>query len=478
MSVPTNNSIYQFRIDNNWCGNNHAYETLKGLDDRDCVKKFPRYFDRNFKNDDNHFHNLNDEFHLDFFDDPRDFSREITVYDVLDNSKKDPFDLNTYLRKDLPEETFNDFSLAAGIIHRSNEDPNDYKIHYFGLNSIKPFQPWSSTKCFAGHLAARKLRLNNNKIGLSSENVESSALLDDLMTIVTSYDETMGYTSNSIGAYYHTIGGYDNAFEFVGNVLGGFEGESFGGNYGEKPKAGLGYNFRNLNDSVQLRGDTESQVSYSNNLSALTMANYMRRLIMTREDNLKNTTSQNFEWSDVQSILYGAKNSRFFPELQWGGMSISADIYLQLALENYFSKNNSTQKSSTYESDQSNLPEEVKAIFSKLGAGYTSREGGRFEITLNGYVATDQIEMVVSVFVFGKDGIGREADENMIQLVSNAIEYAYDNFSNEEENEIFSTAESVLPTTVTAASSILISNPLYSFIFSHFILYFIRSFYS
>ena len=66
-------------------------------------------------------------------------------------------------------------------------------------------------------------------------------------------------------------------------------------------------------------------------MSAITMAEWLRRLVFAREDNgIANHSF--FQWQDSQDIFYGSDNSSLFPTLQYGGMSMSSDVYVQLGL--------------------------------------------------------------------------------------------------------------------------------------------------
>ena len=72
-------------------------------------------------------------------------------------------------------------------------------------------------------------------------------------------------------------------------------------------------------------------------------------------------------WKDASGILYGAPpGAGVYEKLQFGGMSMSSDVYLQRSVQNIEDRRG-------------------WRIFSKLGFGF-SGERMRFEITLNGYL--------------------------------------------------------------------------------------------
>ena len=64
---------------------------------------------------------------------------------------------------------------------------------------------------------------------VSTEGVHGTTPLGDLATIVCSYDETQGYTSNSLSAYFHDIGGRDRIYELVSGDWLDRKHESLGG---------------------------------------------------------------------------------------------------------------------------------------------------------------------------------------------------------------------------------------------------------
>ena len=144
-----------------------------------------------------------------------------------------------------------------------------------------------------------------------------------MLTIVCSYDHLEGVSSNQVGRYFHEIAGHQNATNFIHEVLKASEEEKFGGNYGESVPGFLNYRFTNgskLNEYIE-QDYWPDETSSSNFMSSLTMAEYLRQIIMTREDKNLNV----FNWKDSKSVLYGAEKSEKFEGLQFGGMSMSTD---------------------------------------------------------------------------------------------------------------------------------------------------------
>jgi hypothetical protein len=69
---------------------------------------------------------------------------------------------------------------------------------------------------------------------------------------------------------------------------------------------------------------------HANTITALTAAELTRRLVLHRElpSELQYPGTH---WEDIQSLLYGAESSLFFPGQQWGGMTADTAIFLQSA---------------------------------------------------------------------------------------------------------------------------------------------------
>ena len=410
-AVPTNADIYRLREEWDWCGPRHEVHGLVGLDDYLCQKVFPGTFDRDFQC-------------------PR-FSTSgqrpfATPGTNVSETAIDEAELDNIVNG-------LDFSVAVGIVKRNGD--GTYGIRYLGKNAREPHETWSSSKVYAGHHAANKLRgggirfpgLSTFEVGKAAGN--SNALppaigLSDLMTIVASYDTTKNLSSNQLGAYYHSIGGHEDANRFLHEVLGAPGTESFGGDYGEAvPSPPLSYHFTTSRTSfgrnVTIPADHAPKPPLSNTMSAITMAEWLRRLVFAREDNgIANHSF--FQWQDSQDIFYGSDNSSLFPTLQYGGMSMSSDVYVQLGL------------------GMENLNRTTVAdwrIFSKLGFGYTSIRK-QYEVTLNAYLCLPLgengrgIEFVLSAKTFDKTlDDGEMVDLKMREGIRNITQYLLQHYT-------------------------------------------------
>jgi len=403
--VPTNPGFYEERTARGWCGpQREGGEALPGMDDRDCRKRVPPLFERAFTC-------------------PVSFaSVDRSLFSApTSNVSEVGFDTEELTELKLPPG-----AKAAVIIVRRLRDGTGYVVRHLGRNSSEPIEPWSSSKVLAASHAGFRLRGVSDRLSLEAwEGGRRHRELSDLLTIVASYDTTQNYTSNSIGGYYQAIGGHQDADDFVHNVIGAPMGESFGGNYGERPPPGLGYNFTSdshvyIADAIW--PDPTPSPPISNSMSHATMAHWLRRIVMAREDAQGKREEAHgqegeervpFPWGDSESILYGAEESEMFPGLQWGGMSMSSDVYLQSSL-NMTSMDHQAQG--------------LWRIFSKFGFGLSSIRN-RYEVVLNGYMCLPRLadgsgaglEAFISASVpdYSHDN-GANADAKM-QAVSSAL---------------------------------------------------------
>jgi len=103
---------------------------------------------------------------------------------------------------------------------------------------------------------------------------------------------------------------------------------------------------------------------FDNFLSALTMSELVKRIVLHRDVTLEHRIP-GLQWLDAQTIMYGAEQSEFFSNMRWGGMTVDTAIYIQSADVDTISKGN-------------------WRIFSKLGSGYSSTRGVG-ETTTNSY---------------------------------------------------------------------------------------------
>ena len=414
--VPTDPDIYAERRRRHWCGPLHESHPLPGLDDADCVKHFPPVFDYDFT--------CPSAWH------PSSLSGFATP-----TARADALPVHQELQSVVPPGTTLDAKVAVGIIRRETTGGAPL-VRYLGNGAERvAHQPWSSSKVFAVAAAAARLRALRANLGLdaSEETAEQtqaasvgvpSTPLADLMTIIASYDVNSsrpGVTSNALGAYFHAIGGHAAANDYLHHVIGAEAGESFGGNYGEPVPASAGFTLvpgSPPRQPVEIPTDPTPQPPISNHMSCLTMAEWLRRIVCVREEEPRHSgqaaiTLAPLTWRDSSAILYGAPESSLFPGLQWGGLSMGTDVYVQRGL------------------NLSTIDERSDGrwrIFSKLGAGISSTaHPGQFEITLNAYACLPDVkrgeglEVVLSAAVAAKTD--KEADAGMLELVANVTTF-------------------------------------------------------
>eukprot|EP01048_Picozoa_sp_COSAG05_P031817 COSAG05_NODE_11832_length_494_cov_0.784810_1_plen_141_part_01 len=127
-----------------------------------------------------------------------------------------------------------------------------------------------------------------------------------------------------------------------------------------------------------------SGVIIPNSLSALTMLELLKRIVLHRE--LPPALAlPGVTWADLQQELYGHGGgvSSIFPSVQWGGMSADTAIFMQAAAEAALG--------------DTALAGDQWRIFSKLGAGYsTSRQVGEIVHNAYGCFPGAGVEMVYS----------------------------------------------------------------------------------
>lgn len=252
-------------------------------------------------------------------------------------------------------------------------------------------ETWSSSKPYAIAQAAGNLRSNASEsdchqlgeLGLDGRAVNGRhgpTLLGDLATIIASYDNTMGYSSNSLSAWFNSIALHFRENDLVQSWLGSISGsttdsQSLGGDYGEHPPTDIALPTSlspsdDPGSTCVLPADTSGP--YSNTLSALSQVELVRRLAQHREI-APHLQFPNTTWPDIQQILYGAGGGResLFPTEAWGGMTADTAIFVQSA-----SAVNLTRIDEASSGQW--------RLFSKLGAGYsTPRTKG--EIITNAY---------------------------------------------------------------------------------------------
>ena len=408
---PTNPSVYEERRKRNWCGPNHEVDPLPALDDPACAKRFPPFFDRDF-----HCPSTWPSGSMRGFHPP-------TI-------RADSLDVLPELATIVPMGTSIDAKVAVGVLRRENAGMPPL-VRYLGNGAERvAHQPWSSSKVFAAAHAAARLRAIQPNLGLDAAAglLTDGVALSDMLTIIASYDVNTtrpGVTSNALGAYFQSLGGHAAAKSYLHETIGSNTSESFGGTYGEPVPPSLGYTLRPgsaPNTPVRVPPDPVPIPPISNSMSCLTMAEWLRRIVCTRED-ADSGHAAALGWTDSSAMLYGSPSSALFPGLQWGGLSMGTDIYLQDAVD-----------FDAIEARSNGL----WRIFSKLGAGVSSTaHPGQFEITLNAYgcfpvvaghekellasVPGRGVEFVLSAAVVGKDSAS--ADAAMRVLVANVSNF-------------------------------------------------------
>lgn len=185
------------------------------------------------------------------------------------------------------------------------------------------FQTWSASKFMAIANAASTLRARSQgAVGL--DGVVDQVPVGDLVTVVHNYDESH-YTSNALARWFHDVGGRPKINDLIHGWLARPASETLGGNYGPG-YVGLSLNFRDgAGHAVSVPRDPG--YFYENHVSTHTMAEFLKRLVMHREDAA--TRLPHLEWADVRTLLYGAESTSWFPGRP-GGMSADRSVYMQL----------------------------------------------------------------------------------------------------------------------------------------------------
>jgi hypothetical protein len=213
-----------------------------------------------------------------------------------------------------------DLNVTVILIRRVGGVPH-YRYLSNGSHDLA-YQPWSTTKFLAAANAASLLRIQSGyAVGLTAS--VDGLPLGDLVTSVVNYDSDP-YSSNSLGRYFHNIGGRARANDLIHALwLTRPAGETFGGNYGEAAPP-LGYTFvEPAGPSVAIQPDQSA--GPANKLSSFTMAEALKRLVLHREE--ANQRLPGIQWKDLRVLFYGAEGSAKYGP--FGGMSADTSIYLQ-----------------------------------------------------------------------------------------------------------------------------------------------------
>lgn len=420
---PTDPRVYRVRQQRHWCGPSHEAKALPGLDDRDCVKRFPPLFDRGFT-----CPAVWPERTLRGFDAPPVRAEDAPI----------AHELSAIVPSVAPHHA----KVAVVVVRRDASGRS--RVRYLGNGAERvAHQPWSSSKVLAAAHAAARMRSQRDNIGLDATDVRSTWQLSDLLTIVAAYDSNAsrpGVSSNALGAYMHRIGGHAAANEYLHRVIGASANETFGGDYGAPVPAQLGDLFApydGIGPPVSIAEDAPPSPAIPNSMSCLTMAEWMRRIVQASpgmpgrpcadHNHSSDHDNQDVHGADATAMLYGAERSELFPGLQWGGLSMGTDVYLQRAVDNL-----------------TRLDARAHGrwrVFSKLGAGlHTDSPVERgFQITLNAAAcfpvldptrsrgASPQpvpgrgLEFALSAFVVGPADVA--ADDAMQSLVTNVTRF-------------------------------------------------------
>lgn len=254
-----------------------------------------------------------------------------------------------------------DLKLAVILVRRQDGVP-----HYLYLSNgtqDAPYQPWSSSKYIAfAALGARLREESKRQVGLDGDVADPNCVsapnpahrrvpIGDLVTAATLYRDLRLKTndcrsasqaypldSNNISTWAKNLSGRSFNQKLVQDWM-GRPGERFDGGYGTYSPDNLerGRPFgkkvtaEDSSAAVELK-PPPAPSGVSNSLSAFTLAEFLKRLVMFREDAYTRVPS--LQWEDVKIILYGAKpgRSRYFADLQVGGMQGGSSSYIEAAL--------------------------------------------------------------------------------------------------------------------------------------------------
>jgi len=399
ISSGSNNTINQYYYDN-WCGGD-----LKYLDDSECVKKFPSNIDRNY------------QCNTKIYEDSNEIN--LLLQKGYNYDTQQLYNINVDIEKLLSLITTN--ANVCVILTKRIKVESKIELlnkYYCAGNHSRDegFETWSSSKIFAIANGGSRLRSNetnciNDLFGITSNTTGKNGIssLGDFTTIICSYDNTKGYTSNSLASYFHDLGWRQQLNNLINSDWIGLtsSGQTLGGNYGEATPSDLSYDI--LNNDVSCNADKDPWPTiYSNTISSLTAAELTRRIALHRE------LKEYMRWphlidDDIINILNGEQNSIYFDNQINGGMSADTSIFVQsaLSMEEVENKSAGTWR-----------------IFSKLGDGYsTSRNRG--EIVNNAYVCLPGYDVEFTISVRGSvtnDYDLSQAESVVMETVKEVVE--------------------------------------------------------
>ncbi len=264
--------------------------------------------------------------------------------------------------------------LSAAVINVRRDAAGRPYYRYFGTtNHLEARESWSASKFMAVAAAGARIREeSSNMLGLSSRTGSGEAL-GDLVTWVHNYSQGGSYASNALARYFLDVAGRDFARGLVRTWIGATEG-SLGANYGPFYPDGISYSFVEGDSSRTVRHDGEA--GGDKNLSVLSAAEFLKRLVMHREDGATRLPGFRGEsdaaavWKDLQVLFYGKAG------WYWGGMQDDTAIYIESALD--------------MPAIEARAPGQWR-IFSKLGYGISdSRQ--RHEFVYVGYACLPDLD--------------------------------------------------------------------------------------
>ena len=298
-----------------------------------------------------------------------------------------------------------DMRITLVLVRRVNGVPH-YRYLSNGTHA-ETFQPWSTTKFMAIANAGATLRKESNGwVGLTAE-VDGQPI-GDLVTVVHNYDEET-HTSNGLARWFLNIGTRAQLDRFIHeDWLGRPNTETLGGNYGH-PAAKIGTSFNDTDASLEVPG--EETRGPNNHLSTYTIAEFLKRLVMHRED--PELAMPYLRWPDVETLLYGAEDSKLYGPEDPQGMESDTAVYLQNAVD-AASLDGSTQGR--------------WRVFSKLGFGYS--RGGEFVnagyacipvFDEKGHIKTDWGKEFFIVTQMGANEQYHQSDSKLAQIYKDVV---------------------------------------------------------
>lgn len=311
--------------------------------------------------------------------------------------------------------------------------------HYLQLSNgtqDHTFQTWSSSKHMAFAALASTLRARSNgAVGLNSWVSDPNGgrvHVGDLVTEATSYEfscfdrryckgtrHVPHLSSNNVSIWAKNLAGRQYAHNLVTQFLGRNR-ERFDGGYDRNMTgSGWGSTFTDANGRQTTLSRSAVPAGAANSLSTRTIAEFLKRMVMTRED--PTTAIPHVTWEDMTTIFYGAPQgtSKYFPHYKVGGMLGGAGDYIQNAV----SGGNLTQlENSTMGQWRS---------FTKVGWGPGSAGGS--DMAWHGYGCIPRFdpntlkatpagkEFIISAFLKHKPGVSVEARDALLARATKTV---------------------------------------------------------